>query len=243
VRTLTPAQAELLARHVGVLLLSNLAVDERIAACLGTHAGSLLVPLDDASSHLTLAAILRHRGPVHLDGLKTIDVARAGLLAGQCRANGVGGLDGLFLPHVKQLTAPAAAILATHRGGGLSLGGIELLTEAVAGQLVRHPLLELDGLKSVTDRVAAILATHDGGGKNVTLFDPNATGDGGGSDPDASASGADIDTASMRIEPADAVLTVVGGQTMTQVLTIAEIRRKPSSGARGREVAASAEVS
>ena len=163
VRTLTPAQAELLARHVGVLLLSNLAVDERIAACLGTHAGSLLVPLDDASSHLTLAAILRHRGPVHLDGLKTIDVARAGLLAGQCRANGVGGLDGLFLPHVKQLTAPAAAILATHRGGGLSLGGIELLTEAVAGQLVRHPLLELDGLKSVTDRVAAILATHDGG--------------------------------------------------------------------------------
>ena len=64
---------------------------------------------------------------------------------------------------MKQLTAPAAAILATHRGGGLSLGGIELLTEAVAGQLVRHPLLELDGLKSVTDRVAAILATHDGG--------------------------------------------------------------------------------
>lgn len=163
VRTLTPAQARLLARHVGVLLLSNLVIDERIAACLGTHEGSLLVPLDDACSHHTLAAILRHRGPVHLDRLKTIDVTRAGLLAGQCRANGVGGLDGLFLPHVKQLTVPVAAILATHRGGGLSLGGIELLTEAVAGELVRHPLLELDGLKSVTDRVAAILATHEGG--------------------------------------------------------------------------------
>lgn len=163
VHTLTPAQARLLARHVGVLLLSNLVIDERIAACLGTHEGSLLVPLDDASSHHTLAAILRHRGPVHLDRLKTIDVARARLLAGQCRANGVGGLDGLFLPHVTQLTTPAAAILATHRGGGLSLGGIELLTEAVAGELVRHPLLELNGLKGVTDRVAAILATHEGG--------------------------------------------------------------------------------
>jgi hypothetical protein len=167
VRTLTPAQAKLLSRHVGVLLLSNLAVDERIAECLGHHAGSLLVPLDDASSQLTLAALLRHRGPVQLNGLKTIDVARAHLLAGQCRPNGIGGLDGLFLPHVKQLTAPVAAILATHRGGGLSLGGIELLTEAVARQLVRHPLLELDGVKSVTDRVAAILATHDGGVRSL----------------------------------------------------------------------------
>ena len=95
VRTLTPAQARLLAGHVGVLLLSNLAIDER------------------------------HRGPVHLDRLKTIDVTRAGLLASQCRANGVGGLDGLFLPHVKQLTAPVAAILATHDGGVLSLRGLE----------------------------------------------------------------------------------------------------------------------
>jgi hypothetical protein len=163
VRTLTPAQAGLLARHVGVLQLGGLAIDERIAENLGDHAGSLVVSLDDTCSHHTLAAILRHRGPVHLGGLETIDVARAGLLAGQCRANGVGGLDGLFLPGVKQLTAPAAAILAAHQGGGLSLGGIELLTEAVANQLVRHPLLELDGVKRVTDRVAAILATHDGG--------------------------------------------------------------------------------
>lgn len=162
-RTLTPAQAQLLARHVGVLVLTNLAIDERIATCLGDHEGSLLVGLTDSCDHQTLAAILRHRGPLHLDGLTTIDRARAGLLAGQCRGNGVGGLDGLFLPHVKTLAAPVAAILAMHRGGGLSLGGIELLTEAVAGQLVRHPLLELNGVKRVTDRVAAILATHEGG--------------------------------------------------------------------------------
>jgi len=163
VRTLSPAQAALLARHVGVLLLSGLVIDETLAEILGGHAGSLVVRLEDSCTHHALAAILRHHGPVHIDGLATIDVARAGLLAGQCRATGVGGLDGLFLPHVKQLTAPAAAILATHRGGGLSLGGIELLTEAVAGQLIRHPLLELNGVKSVTDRVAAILATHEGG--------------------------------------------------------------------------------
>jgi hypothetical protein len=42
VRTLTPAQARLLAEHVGVLLLSNLVIDERIAACLGTHEGGVL---------------------------------------------------------------------------------------------------------------------------------------------------------------------------------------------------------
>jgi hypothetical protein len=163
VRTLTPAQAALLARHVGVLLLSSLVIDDTLAEILGGHAGSLVVRLEDSSSHHGLAAILRHRGPVHIDGLATIDGTRAGLLAGQRRADGVAGLDGLFLPHVKRLTAPVAEILATHRGGGLSLAGIELLTEAVAGQLVRHPLLALDGIRSITDRVAAILAGHDGG--------------------------------------------------------------------------------
>ncbi|MFM7136390.1 MAG: hypothetical protein ACKO1M_04880 [Planctomycetota bacterium] len=163
VQTLTPAQARLLAGHAGVLELSNLAIDEQIAEGLGRHSGSLIVSLDDACSHHTLVAILHHRGPLQLNGLTTIDVARAGLLAGQCRANGVGGLDGLFLPHVKGLTAEVAAILATHRGGGLSLAGLELLTETVADQLVRHPLLALDGVKRVTDRVAEILATHDGG--------------------------------------------------------------------------------
>ena len=163
VLTLTPVQATLLARHVGVLLLSNLVVDEQVAECLGRHEGSLVVRLEDSCSHHTLAAILRHRGPVHIDGMASIDSRRATLLAGQCRASGVGGLDGLFLPHVTSLTAPVAALLATHRGGGLSLAGIEGLTEAVAGQLVRHPLLALDGVKRVTDRVAARLATHDGG--------------------------------------------------------------------------------
>jgi hypothetical protein len=163
VRTLPPAQAPLLARHVGVLLLSNLAIDERIAEYLGTHEGSLIIRLEDTSSPHTLAAILRHRGPVHIDGLATIDIARASLLASQCRPNGVGGLDGLFLPDVKHLTEPVAAILATHRGGGLSFAGFELLTEAVASQLMRHPLLALDGVRSMTDRVAAILATHEGG--------------------------------------------------------------------------------
>ena len=163
VLTLTPEQATLLARHLGVLLLRSLVIDETLAEILGGHAGSLVVRLEDSCTHHTLAAILRHRGPLHIDGLATIDDARAGLLAGQCRANGVGGLDGLFLPHVKSLTAPVAAILATHRGGGLSLAGIERLTEAVASELVRHPLLALDGVVRVTDRIAAILATHDGG--------------------------------------------------------------------------------
>jgi len=69
----------------------------------------------------------------------------------------------LYLDKLVRITDAVAAILATHRGGGLSLGGIERLSEAVAGQLVHHPLLELNGVQSVTDRVAAILATHEGG--------------------------------------------------------------------------------
>ena len=53
-------------------------------------------------------------------------------------------------------------MLATHRAGGLSLNGIEVLSEDVARQLVGHPNLSLGGVTSVTDRVAAILAGFAG---------------------------------------------------------------------------------
>jgi hypothetical protein len=64
---------------------------------------------------------------------------------------------------VEHITPPVATILATHQAGELSLSGIKLLTEETARELVRHPLLTLDGVTSMTDRVAGILASHEGG--------------------------------------------------------------------------------
>jgi hypothetical protein len=44
----------------------------------------------------------------------------------------------------------------------MALCGIRSVTEDVARELVKHPLVALDRVTSVTDRVAAILATHAG---------------------------------------------------------------------------------
>jgi len=55
-----------------------------------------------------------------------------------------------------------AATLATHTAGTLSLDGPTAITPDVARELVRHPLLALDGLVHVSDGVAEILATHAG---------------------------------------------------------------------------------
>jgi hypothetical protein len=63
---------------------------------------------------------------------------------------------------VTVITPAVAAILATHRAGGLALNGIRQLSEDVARELVRHPLLALDRVETLTDRVASILATHTG---------------------------------------------------------------------------------
>ena len=111
---------------------------------------------------LRLESLMRHVGQVVLAGLPAIDESQARVLAAQANWRGVEGLSGLFLDAVGQITPAVAAILATHRAGGLSLNGIERLTEDVARQLVGHPLLSLDGVSTVTERVAVILASHAG---------------------------------------------------------------------------------
>jgi len=102
---------------------------------------------------------VQHTGPLQLDGLIGIDERQAQVFAAQPGWHGIQGLSGLFLNGITHVSPPVAAILATHRAGGLSLQGITLLTEDVARELVRHPILSLDGVSSITDEVASILAT------------------------------------------------------------------------------------
>ena len=56
----------------------------------------------------------------------------------------------------------------------------------------------------------------DGGFSSSGFIPSDNTSSSSGGDPDASTAAGDIDTTSMRIEPADAVLTVNAGQTVTQ---------------------------
>ena len=64
---------------------------------------------------------------------------------------------------MKHLSPAAAGILSRHAGGGLWLDGLTNLSEELASQLVKHPLLSLNGIESVSDSVARILSTHVGG--------------------------------------------------------------------------------
>lgn len=105
---------------------------------------------------------MQHRGVVTIGGLERLDERRAAVLVAQPYYRGIAGLSGLFLSGVRELTAGVAATLARHRAGELALCGIRSVTEDVARELVKHPLIALDRVTSLTDRVAAILATHEG---------------------------------------------------------------------------------
>lgn len=162
VERLSPAQAQLLAGHRGALLFNRLEVDEAVAAGLSRHQGALVVPVGRGISLPTLALLVQHGGQLVLDGLEAITEREAEVLASQPHRRGIEGLSGLFVDRIRHITPPVAAILATHRAGDLSLQGITQITEDAALELVKHPILCLDGITSVTDRVAGILATHSG---------------------------------------------------------------------------------
>jgi hypothetical protein len=137
-------------------------VDDVVAACLGRHEGSLSLSVTDDIPIERLAALVQHRGVVTIGGLERLDERRAAVLVAQPYYRGIAGLSGLFLSGVRELTAGVAATLARHRAGELALCGIRSVTEDVARELVKHPLVALDRVTSLTDRVAAILATHEG---------------------------------------------------------------------------------
>lgn len=159
---LSPRQARHLANHRGPLHLASVAVDDDVAACLGHHEGSLSLNVTDDIPIARLAALVQHRGAVTIGGLERLDERRAAVLVAQPCYRGIAGLSGLFLSSVRELTAGVAATLATHRAGELALSGIRSISEDVARELVKHPLLALDHVTSLTDRVASILATHAG---------------------------------------------------------------------------------
>lgn len=159
----SPTEAQLLSTHRGPLYLNAVEITDAVAQALGHHKGSLsLSPPGGIRDH-HLASLIQHVGPLSLGGLKKVDQRTATILASQQGPRGIAGLSGLYLNDVEHVAPPVAAILATHRAGELSLNGMALLTEETARELVRHPLLTLDGVASVTDRVAGILASHAGG--------------------------------------------------------------------------------
>ncbi len=158
-----PSQvAAALAMHRGPLLFHELDVDETVAEWLGCHEGSLVIRVDDGIPLATLAAVAQHRGPLEIGGLRSLDVARATVLATRPCRRGTAGLSGLGLSGVTRISPAVAAILATYASGELSLSGIESLGEDVARELVKHPLLGLDRVRRLSDQVARILASHSG---------------------------------------------------------------------------------
>ena len=152
----------MLAGHRGELQIPSVPIDDAVAEALGSHEGSLLIRVPADIPAARLAALVRHRGPLQIGGLKNLDVQRARVLASQAGPRGVSGLSCLFLGDLTSLSPAVASILATHRAGSLALTCLTDLSADVAGELVKHPLLALDGLERVSDEVAAVLAAHAG---------------------------------------------------------------------------------
>jgi hypothetical protein len=137
-------------------------MDDVTAEELGKHVGALAVNVSEDARPIQIALLACHRGPLQIGGLKTIDQARARVLAARQSPDGIRGLAGLFISDVATITPDVAAILATYEAGELALCGLTSLTEDVARELVKHPLLALDCVKRVSDRIAKILAGHTG---------------------------------------------------------------------------------
>jgi hypothetical protein len=159
---LTPSQAELLAGHRGELQIPAVHVDDAVAECLGRHQGSLLIHVPADLPLHQLEALVRHQGPLEISGLARLDEQRARVLAAQPGPRSIHGLSCLFIDGVTRLSPAVASILATHAAGGLALNNLTDLTEDVARELVKHPMLSLDRLTRVSNEVASILATHAG---------------------------------------------------------------------------------
>jgi len=159
---LTPLQAEALVGHRGELQIPAVRVDDAVAECLGRHQGSLLIHVPADLPLHRLEALVRHQGPLEISGLARLDERRARVLAAQPGPRSIHGLSCLFIDGVTRLSPAVSSILATHTAGGLALNDLTDLTEDVARELVKHPMLSLDRLAGVSDRVAAILATHGG---------------------------------------------------------------------------------
>ena len=159
---LTPSQARRLAGHRGPLTLWSLPIDAEIASCLGRHSGSLFIAVADTIDAEHLGLLVQHDGPIAFKRLTQLEADQARAVAAQPCRHGAAGLTALGLDDVERISADVAAILATHRAGGLTLGKLSALTADVARELVAHQLLGLDGIKTVSDRVAGILATFTG---------------------------------------------------------------------------------
>ncbi len=170
-------QAQLLASHKGPLLFHRLELDDSVAASLGRHEGSLSINVGNGVTLPQLELLVQHIGQIVLAGLTTINERQARILATQTTWHGVAGMSGLFLDDVTRISPPVAAILATHQAGGLSLKRLSALTEDLARDLVRHPILCLDGVSSLSDGAAKTLSRYEGATlslKGLKMISPSA---------------------------------------------------------------------
>ena len=110
--------------------------------------------LESADSR-TLPELAKHRGNLHLNGLKALSREQARSLA--AHKGGMLALDGLA-----SLDAEAAEVLAAHEGG-LTLNGLGSLSPESAKALGGHKGdLSLDGVKELTDDLANAVVAHQG---------------------------------------------------------------------------------
>jgi len=143
VKRLSVRQAELLATHRGPLHLHALTIDDVTAEELGKHVGSLAVNVSEDARPIQIALIACHRGPLQIGGFKTIDQARARVLAARRSPDGIRGLAGLFISDVATITPDVAAILAGHAGASLSLRGLTEASPTALAALRANPAIFL----------------------------------------------------------------------------------------------------
>jgi len=190
--TLSDKAAAALARHKGDLDLNGLvALSDSAVASLASHEGYLrlagLVSLTDAAA----AQLAKHNGTLSLGALEQLQetpghsaLARSLVVVGgqgvfrddvtSVYLNGLKSLSTLMaktltkakeleLNGLTQLPDAVADVLSLHKGGGLSLDGVSMLSDNAVHSLSRHEgSLSLNGLASLTESACRSLASFAG---------------------------------------------------------------------------------
>lgn len=153
---LTDKQAESFSQHEGELSLDGVnKLTDKQAAFLAQHKGDLFLDSLEKLTDKQALTLSTHRGTLTLNGLKSLSVVSARALSDR---EGDICLDGLT-----SMTKEMVSLFSKHKGGYLSLSGIETLDDNSLIMLAKHEGgLYLNQIPVISDPVAVAFSKHEG---------------------------------------------------------------------------------
>jgi hypothetical protein len=155
---ITPAVAEILSQHRGLLLsLDGLKdIDAQVAEALSAFNGMLLLNGLEQLDTEVAEALGKHEGGLELNGITSLDEDVA-----QCFAKVYGHLPSLSLNGLDSIDPSVASILVNETKSDTDSHSTDS-TKEVFNDLLTHRTLSLGGLQILSIELAEVLAHHKG---------------------------------------------------------------------------------